>query len=97
MREMETGEHIRPKEYPYFISNAYFHTIDGLRDEIAEAGFKIAESAAVEGCSWITPDIAEKWKDDNKRERLLKIIRTTEHEDTMMGISPHFIVCAAKA
>ena len=97
MREMETGEHIRPKEYPYFISNAYFHTIDGLRDEIGEAGFKVTESAAVEGCSWITPDIAEKWKDDDKRERLLKIIRTTEHEETMMGISPHFIVCASKA
>lgn len=96
MREMETGEHIRPKEYPYFISNAYFHTIDGLRDEISEAGFKVTESAAVEGCSWITPDIAEKWKDDDKRERLLKIIRTTEHEESMMGISPHFIISATK-
>lgn len=95
-REMKTGEHIRPKEYPYFISNAYFHTIDGLRNEISEAGFTVKESAAVEGCSWITPDIAGKWNDPAKRERLLEIIRITEHEETMMGISPHFIVCASK-
>ena len=96
MHEMKTGEHIRPKEYPYFISNAYFHTIDGLRDEIVEAGFTVKESAVVEGCSWITPDIAGKWNDINKRNRLLEIIRVTEHEESMMGISPHFIVCAAK-
>lgn len=95
-REMSSGEHIRPKEYPYIISNAYFHTIDGLRDEVTEAGFSVSESVAVEGCSWITPDIAEKWKDDNRRSRLLEIIRATEHEETMMGISPHFMVCATK-
>ena len=34
--------------------------------------------------------------DEDKRERLLEIIRLTEHEETMMGISPHFIVCAVK-
>ena len=95
-REMSTGEHIKPKEYPYFISDAYFHTIGGLRGEISEAGFTVKESAAVEGCSWITPDIAEKWKDEDKRSRLLEIIRLTEHEESMMGISPHFLVCATR-
>lgn len=95
-REMESGEHVRPDEYPYVISNAYFHTIGGLRDEIADAGFTVNESVAVEGCSWITPDIAGKWNDPLRKSRLLEIIRTTEHEETMMGISPHFIVCATK-
>ena len=95
-REMSKGEHIRPEEYPYVVANAYFHTIGGLRDEVREAGFEVTESVAVEGCSWITPDIAGKWKDDNRRERILAIIRATEHEETMMGISPHFIVVARK-
>ena len=95
--EMDTGEHIKPAEYPYIISNAYFHTIDNFREEISEAGFSITESAAVEGCSWITPDLTEKWNDENRRGRILEIIRATEHEDTMMGISPHFLVCAIKS
>ena len=95
-REMSTGEHIKPKEYPYIISDAYFHTIDGLRDEVTEAGFEVTESVAVEGCSWITPDIASKWEDEGRRSRLLEIIRSTEHEETMMGISPHFLVIASK-
>lgn len=96
MREMDTGEHIKPKEYPYIIANAYFHTMEGFRKEIEEAGFVTKESVAVEGCSWITPGIEEKWKDPDRRERLLKIIRESEHEESMMGISPHFIVCAVK-
>ena len=96
IREMKKGEHIRPREYPSFISNTYFHTIDRLRNEVSEAKFKIIESAAVEGCAWITPDIVDKWSDDRKRERLLRIIRTTEHEETLMGISPHFLVTALK-
>ena len=95
-REMSTGEHIKPKEYPYIISDAYFHTIDGLRNEVTEAGFEVTESVAVEGCSWITPDIASKWEDEGRRSRLLEIIRSTEHEETMMGISPHFLVIASK-
>ena len=96
MREMDIGEHIKPKEYPYIIADAYFHTIDSLRNEVVEAGFGIIDSVAVEGCSWITPDIEEKWKDPNRRQRLLEIIRATENEETMMGISPHFIVSADK-
>lgn len=95
-REMDTGEHLKPAEYPYIISNAYFHTIGGLRDEISEAGFSIMESAAVEGCSWITPELNEKWNDEFRRSRILEIIRATEHEETMMGMSPHFLVCASK-
>ena len=95
-REMDTGEHIKHSEYPYIISNAYFHTIGGLRDEVTESGFNVIESAAVEGCSWITPDLNEKWNDEFRRGRILEIIRATEHEETMMGMSPHFLVVASK-
>lgn len=92
--EIGRGRHIRPEKYPYILSNAYFHTIDGLRSEVEDAGFEISESVAVEGCSWITPDIAQKWSDGNRRSRILELIRATEHEETLMGMSPHFLVCA---
>ena len=95
-RELSTGEHIRPEKYPFFIANAYFHTIDKLRNEISESGFTIKESAAVEGCVWITPKLEEKWTNAHSRKRLLDIIHATEHEETLMGISPHIIVVAEK-
>lgn len=94
--ELATGEHIRPKEYLFIIANAYFHTIDELRNEVKYSGLEIVNHHAVEGCIWITPKLDEKWQDADSRNILLDIIRATEHEETLMGLSPHFLVVAKK-
>ena len=94
--EMTTGNHIRPKEYPKFIAESYFTTSDEMKSEIAEAGFMVEKAIAVEGCIWFTPHLAEKWEDEASRERLLDIVRITESEPEMMGMSPHFLVVARK-
>ena len=94
--EMTTGDHIRPKEYPKFIAEAFFTTSEEMKSEIAEAGFAVEKAIAVEGCIWFTPHLAEKWEDKASRERLLEIVRITETEPEMMGMSPHFLVVAKK-
>lgn len=94
--ELTTGKHIRPQEYPYIIANAYFHTVDELRNEISNSGFLVVNHHAVEGCIWITPKLSEKWMVEESRNRLLDIIHTTEHEETLMGMSPHFMVIGKK-
>jgi len=94
--EMATGDHIRPKEYPNFIAESYFTTSEEMKNEMVEAGFAVEKTIAVEGCIWITPHLAEKWEDKACRERLLEIVRMTESEPEMMGISPHFLVIAKK-
>ena len=94
--EMTTGDHIRPKEYPKFIAEAYFTTSEEMKLEIAEAGFEVEKAIAVEGCIWFTPHLQEKWEDDASRERLLDLVRMTETEPEMMGMSPHFLVVARK-
>ena len=94
--EMTTGDHIRPAEYPRFIAESYFTTTEEMKAEIAEAGFEVEKAVAVEGCIWFTPHLAEKWEDEASRERLLEIVRITESEPEMMGMSPHFLVVARK-
>ena len=94
--EMTTGDHIRPKEYPKFIAESYFTTAEEMKTEIAEAGFVVEKAIAVEGCIWFTPHLAEKWEDEVSRERLLEIVRVTESESEMMGMSPHFLLVARK-
>ena len=94
--EMNSGNHIRPKEYPTFIAEAYFTTSEEMKTEIAEVGFKVEKAIAVEGCIWFTPHLDEKWENEASRERLLDIVRLTETESEMMGMSPHFIVVARK-
>lgn len=94
--ELATGEHNRPKEYPFIIANAYFHTIDELRNEVQNSGFEVVNSHAVEGCLWITPKLDEKWQDIDSRSRLLELIHATEHEETLIGLSPHLLVVGRK-
>jgi ubiquinone/menaquinone biosynthesis C-methylase UbiE len=94
--EMTTGDHIRPKEYPKFIAEAFFTTSEEMKSEIAEIGFAVEKAIAVEGCIWFTPHLTEKWEDEASRERLLEIVRITETEPEMMGMSPHFLVVARK-
>ena len=94
--EMTTGDHIRPKEYPKFIAEAYFTTSEEMKSEIAEVGFAVEKAIAVEGYIWFTPHLQEKWMDEASRERLLDIVRITETEPEMMGMSPHFLVVARK-
>jgi ubiquinone/menaquinone biosynthesis C-methylase UbiE len=94
--EMTTGNHIRPKEYPKFIAESYFTTSDEMKSEIIEAGFMVEKAIAVEGCIWFTPHLTEKWEDEASRERLLDIVRMTESEPEMMGMSPHFLAVARK-
>lgn len=94
--ELLTGIHNRPKEYPYFIAQSYFHTPVELKEEIESTGLKTINKYAIEGTIWITPDLDEKWEDKKSRERLLKVLRYTENEDSIMGMSPHFMIVSKK-
>lgn len=67
-----------------------------MRNEVRKSGFEIVNNHAVEGCICITPKLNEKWQDMNSRKRLLDIIHTTEYEETLMGLSPHFLVIGRK-
>lgn len=42
------------------------------------------------------PELDEKRQDTDSRNILLDIIHTTEHEETLMGLSPHFLVVGRK-
>lgn len=94
--EISSGIHIRPKEYPHFIAQAYFHTPLELQREIESVGFETIQKHAIEGVIWITPCLDEKWEDKKSRERLLNVVRHTENEDEIMGMSPHFMVVSKK-
>lgn len=91
-KELSSGIHIRPKEFPYFIAQAYFHTPLGLQEELETVGFDTVQKFAIEGVIWFTPCLNEKWEDQKSRERLLNIIRLTENEEEIMGMSPHFMI-----
>lgn len=95
-REIIHGEHDRPEKYPFFIANSFFHHVNGMEDELKQAGFYVLDTRAVEGCVWITPMLSEKWNDELGRKRLLELIHLTEFEWTVIGMSPHFLTIGKK-
>lgn len=95
-REIIYGEHDRPEKYPFFIANAFFHHVDGMKNELHIAGFYILDTRAVEGSVWITPMLDEKWNDVIGRKRLLELIHLTEDERTVIGMSPYFLTVGRK-
>ena len=94
--EISTGCHNRPNEYPRLIAKSYFTSASEMRGEIMEAGFEVLKTHAVEGCAWLTPHLDEKWVDETCRNNLMELVRMTESDEEMMGISPHFLVVARK-
>lgn len=89
--ELLTGVHNRPKEYPYFIAKSYFNIPIELEKEIESVGFNTINKYAIEGSMWITPSL-----DENSRATLLEILKYTENEDSIMGMSPHFMIVSKK-
>ncbi len=94
--ELNSGKHNRPEKYPFIISQAFFTTVKNMEKEVKDCGFKLVKSHSVEGCSWICPNISEKWEDMKSREKILDIIHKTEFEESLIGISPHFLTVARK-
>lgn len=91
--ELLTGMHNKPSAYNC-LCDAYFHTPEGFKAEAEKAGFEVTHLFAIEGCAWLTPALAEKWATPACRENLLTLVRLTEEEPSLMGLSPHFLaVC----
>lgn len=87
--EILTGNHNKPPQYNC-LCDAYFHTPEGFRQEVEAASFSVHGLYAVEGCAWLSPALAEKWADPACRENLLTLVRLTEQEPSLLGLSPHF-------
>lgn len=94
--ELTSGNHNRPKEYPRFLARAFFHTPDQLRGELESAEFCTVKKCAIEGIAWFPPSLNEKWENGKSREILLDIIRKTESEESILGMSPHFMIVSKK-
>lgn len=78
------------------MTEAYFHSPDALRQEISQAGFTVDALLAVEGISWVTPELNTVWENVDAREKLLDMVRLTESEPSLLGMSPHFLAVARK-
>jgi hypothetical protein len=72
---------------------AYFHRSDELETELELAGFTEIQLLAVEGFAWLLDDLPRRMSDP---AHLLRAVRLTESEPSMLGTSAHIIAAARR-
>jgi SAM-dependent methyltransferase len=94
-QDLANGQHRNPDPVgrPEFFTTAYFHTPDGLIEEIDQAGFTGATAYGVEGPGW---PLRREWADPRRREQILHAARAVETEPSLIGFSDHLIAAATK-
>ncbi len=95
-RDLEAGEHRNTTGRIEFFTSTHFHLPEELTGELLSVGFVHAEVFAVEGLACTTPALERWWADGEKREFLLETLRRTERQPSVLGASPHLLVCAHK-
>jgi ubiquinone/menaquinone biosynthesis C-methylase UbiE len=85
------GIHCNPTDNIMYFTDAYFHLPAELKTEIEAIGFKNVQVFPVEGIGVFVSKFDEVWKNENKKNYLLKIIKLTEREQEIIGVSPHLL------
>lgn len=94
--DLQTGQHRNPINHPDYFTTAFFHRPAELADEMVEAGFSLRSVVAVEGPAWLLPNLGDRMKDAPKREQLLELLRAIENEQSLVGVSAHFLAVGQK-
>ena len=96
-RDLAEGQHRNPTDNLMYFTDAFLHRPEELAAELAEAGFEPVEVVAIEGPGWLARDFEGIWNDQGRRERLLALLRTVEHEPALIGASSHLMAIGRKA
>jgi SAM-dependent methyltransferase len=95
-QDLTDGQHRNRTGNPEYFTDTFFHKPDELRDEIVSSGFVVLGTYGVEGPAWMANDFNTWWDDPDLRERLLKVARSVESEEALIGVSAHIMVAARK-
>lgn len=90
---LRTGLSQHPDRVTDGVFWAYFHRPEELRAELVEAGFDDVRLVAVEGFACLLGDLEARME---QPEPLLRVIRLTETDRSMLGCSPHVIGVATR-
>ena len=91
--DVATGIHRNPDEHPHWFTTAYFHTAEELAADVVGAGFEVDGPVAVEGPWPVHPDLLD---GGALQEAALVAIRRLERDPSVLGGSPHLLVCGRK-
>ena len=95
--DLQTGVHQNPERRANYFTTAYFHRPEELGREIEEAGLQLEAFLGLEGPSHYLADLDATLSDAEKTATLLNLLRTTEKEPSLLGMSGHILAVATAA
>ncbi len=95
-RDLVDGQHRNPRQELGYFATAYFHYPTEVQTELADAGFHVEATLAIEGPAGFMPDFDKFWSDESLRERLLAFLRTIESDPTLLGATAHLMTVGRK-
>ena len=96
IEDIDTGKHINTTSNHQYFTDSYFHHPEELKKEVVEAELHIVDFLAVEGLGNYIPNVESKLTNENYKEKLFNVLRKTEKESSIMGISNHFLCICNK-
>jgi SAM-dependent methyltransferase len=93
-QDLTDGQHRNPEHRPGWFTTAYFHRPEELAEEVAAAGLTLHALVGVEGAAWLLPDLPARLADPSRRAQLLDLLRRTEGEPSLLGVSGHLLAIA---
>lgn len=96
-RDLTDGQHRNPANHPDYFTTAFFHRPQELEAEVKESGFLYEKTLPVEGPLWLSPYVIDNFKNQERRERFLILMRRIENEPSLLGTTAHLLAVAYKA
>jgi hypothetical protein len=79
-----------------FFTDAFFHLPEELLTEVEEVGFSGVSVLGIEGPAAWLPDLEERWRNPDFRERTLWAARRLEAEPHLVALSAHLMALGTR-
>jgi ubiquinone/menaquinone biosynthesis C-methylase UbiE len=95
-RDLTDGQHRNPTDRIDYFTTTFFHRVEELVVEAADAGLRGASVAAIEGPAWLLGDIAARVEDAAHWTLLMDTLRRIEAEPALLAVSAHLMLIAPR-
>ena len=95
-KELTTGVHNAPKDFPFLLADAFYHKPEGLKDEFLEQDLEFINLFAVESLIWLDSEYFANMLDKKKSKTLKELQKLTQNDEYLLPFSPHMMIAVKK-
>lgn len=95
-KELTTGVHNPPEEYPWLLAEGYYHQPEELKKEFMAQELVYLDIYAVEGMVWLDQNYFSNMLNKTKKDTLMQLLTMTESDNYLLPFSPHMMIATQK-